>query len=52
MTLFPIAIIIYDMKFFISSFGRALKVMKNGVYFFFVIAFLCAELFKILGYAN
>ena len=25
--------------------------MKNGVYFI-VIAFLCAEIFKILGYAN
>ena len=39
------------LKFFISSFGRAFKVMKNGVYFI-VIAFLFAELFKILVYAN
>ena len=39
------------MKFFISSLWRAFKVMKNGVYFI-VIAFLFAQLFKILGYAN
>ena len=38
-------------KIFISSFGRAFKVMKNGVYFI-VMAFLFAELFKILVYAN
>ena len=31
------------MKFFISLFERAFKVMKNGVYFI-VIAFLFAEL--------
>ena len=37
--------------FFISSPGRAFKVMKNGVYFI-VIAFLFAELFKTLVYAN
>ena len=34
-----------------SSFGRAFKVVQNGVYFI-VIAFLFAELFKILVYAN
>ena len=39
------------MKYFISSFGIAFKVMKNGVYFI-VIALLVAELFKILVYAN
>ena len=39
------------MKYFISLLGRAFKVMKNGVYFI-VIAFLVAELFKILVYAN
>ena len=32
---------VFDMKLFISSFGRAFKVMKNGVYFT-VIAFLFA----------
>ena len=42
---------VYDMKYFISLLGRAFKVMKNGVYFI-VIAFLVAELFKILVYAN
>ena len=39
------------MKFFMSLIERAFKVMKNGVYFI-VIAFLFAELFKILGYGN
>ena len=39
------------MKYFISLLGRAFKVIKNGVYFI-VIAFLVAELFKILVYAN
>ena len=38
-------------NFFISLFERALKMMKNGVYFI-VIALLVAELFKILVYAN
>ena len=44
----------YNTKFFVSSFGRAFKVMKNGVYLIviIVIAFLFAELFKILVYAN
>ena len=27
---------VFDIKFFISSFGRAFKVMKNGVYFILV----------------
>ena len=40
-----------DMKFFIDLLGRAFKVMKNGVYFI-VIAFLVAELFKVLIYGN
>ena len=39
------------MKYFISSFKRALDVMKNGVHFI-VIALLVAELFKILVYAK
>ena len=39
------------MKFFISLFERAFKMMKNGVYFI-VIALLVAELSKILVYAN
>ena len=38
-------------KFFISSFETAFKIMKNGVYFV-VIALLVAELFKILINAN
>ena len=38
-------------NFFISSFERSFKIMKNGVYFI-VIALLVAELFKILIYAN
>ena len=38
-------------KNFISLFERAFKMMKNSVYFI-VIAFLVAELFKILVYAN
>ena len=38
-------------KFFVSLFQRAFKMMKNGVYFI-VIALLVAELFKILIYAN
>ena len=42
---------VYDMKFFISLFQRAFKMMKNGVYFI-VIAVLVAVLFKILVYAN
>ena len=37
--------------FFTSLFKRALKVMKNGIYFI-VIAFLVAQLFKVLVYAN
>ena len=41
----------YETNFFISLFGRALKMIKNGVYFI-VIALLVAELFKILIYAN
>ena len=45
MTHFIIIIII------ISLLGRAFKVMKNAVYFV-VIAFLVAELFKIMIYAN
>ena len=39
------------MKCFISSFKRALNMMKNGVHFI-VITLLVAELFKILIYAN
>ena len=42
---------VHEAKFFISSFERAFKVIKNGVYFI-VIALLVAELFKILVYAN
>ena len=42
---------VYEAKYFISLSGRAIKMMKNGVYFI-VIAFLVAELFKILVYAN
>ena len=42
---------VYDTKFFISLLGRAFKVMKDSIYFI-VIAFLVAELFKILIYAN
>ena len=38
-------------KLFISLFERAFKGMKNGVYFF-VIALLVVELFKILVYVN
>ena len=38
-------------NFFINLLRRAFKVMKNGVYLI-VIAFLVAELFKILIYAN
>ena len=37
--------------FFISLFERAFKVTKNGIYFF-VIALLVAELFKVLIYTN
>ena len=36
---------------FIILFGRALQMMKNGIYFI-VIVLLVAELFKILIYAN
>ena len=39
------------MKCFISSFKRALNMMKNGVHFI-VKALLVAELFKILVYAK
>ena len=39
------------MKFLITLFKRAFKVMKNGVYFI-VIALFDAKLFKILIYAN
>ena len=45
---------VYMTRFFffiINLLGRAFKVMKNGVYFI-IIAFLVAELFKILIYAN
>ena len=38
-------------EIFISLFERLFKMMKNGVYFI-VIAFLFAELFKILVYTN
>ena len=38
------------MKFFIFLFERAYKMMKNV--YFFVIALLVAELFKILIYAH
>ena len=41
----------YDTKFFISSFERAFRMMKNGVYFI-ALALLVAELLKILVYAN
>ena len=41
----------HDTKLCIILFERALKMMKNGVYFT-VIALLVAELFKILIYAN
>ena len=41
----------YGTNSFISLFGRALKMIKNGVYFI-VIALLVAELFKIFIYAN
>ena len=41
----------YEMKFFIILFERAFKMIKYGVYSI-VIAFLVAELFKILIYAN
>ena len=41
----------YEEKFFIILFGRALKLMENGVHFS-VKALLFAELFKILIYAN
>ena len=37
--------------FFTRLFERALKVMKNGIYFI-VIAVFVAELFKVLVYAN
>ena len=37
--------------FFIILFERAVKMIKNGIYFI-VIALLVAELFKILIYAN
>ena len=37
--------------FFIHILEGAFKMMKNGIYFI-VIAFLVAELFKILIYAN
>ena len=42
---------VYGTKFFISLFERALKIMKNGIYFI-VIALLAAELFQILVYPN
>ena len=42
---------VYEAQYFISLLRRAIKMMKNGVYFV-VIAFLVAELFKILVYAN
>ena len=32
---------VYDAKFFISSFGRAFKVMKNTVYFIVIAFLLC-----------
>ena len=41
----------YDTNFFISSFERAFKMLKNGVYFI-VIALLVVELFKSLVYAH
>ena len=46
------ALNVYDTKFFIGLFERAFKMMKNGVYYFVVIAPLVAELFKIFSYAN
>ena len=42
---------VHDTKRFISLLRRDFKMMKNGVYFT-VIAFLVAELFNILVYAN
>jgi len=42
---------VFDMKLFISSFGRAFRVMGNGVCFT-VVAFLFAWLFKILVCAS
>ena len=38
--------------FFINLPGRAFKVMMNGIYFIVNIAFLVAEVFKILIYTN
>ena len=38
--------------FFINLSGRAFKKMMNGIYFFVNIAFLVAEVFKILIYTN
>jgi len=39
------------MNIFYSLIGRAFKMKKNGIYFI-AMAFLVAELFKILIYAN
>ena len=42
---------VYDSKFVINLLGRALKMIRDGIYFI-VIAFLVVQLFKILFHAS